>query len=53
MNNDGKTKATTNDFPSDGSEIRPAPLESADWGPGLDSGCVHNSPNYKFVKELS
>ena len=29
-------------FPSDGSEISPAPLGSADRAPKLDSGCVHN-----------
>ena len=39
-------------FPSDGSEISPAPLGSADRGPGLDSGCVHNGQNYKFEEEF-
>ena len=40
------------DFPSDGSEISPAPLGSADRAPKLDSGCVHNGQNYKFEEEF-
>ena len=39
-------------FPSDGSEISPAPLGSADRAPKLDSGCVHNGQNYKFEEEF-
>ena len=39
-------------FPSDGSEISSGSSGSADRGPRLDSGCVHNGQNYKFEEEF-